>query len=296
MAKRSVPRVRSGRRALSRPPPATTSARRPSKNLAGSRDSESPVLPMLVPGTNSTETLRAEMVRVLTPMMELLVHGGLNRAEIGRELRRVARAAASGRPASGRSAHAQYPSMVELSRTLYDWCREPGYVDANGDPRSIPSRGRGRTLETLIKRRLPAAHVPAAIHWLETNGIITSDGDGIVTARRRHLIARPGSGSLLIERALTMAAYYLGTVLYNHAGGGRETYPDRVAFVAKVPARHLKRFRQFVLAQGDAYLETVDNWLEGHRADGSGEPVVGMGVHMYLFSTPERKRSASREP
>lgn len=222
---------------------------------------------------------------LLARAAELLLEGGLTRAEIERVLRAKADEFTGGKPLRLRKDASHFGLMLQVSSVLHDWWREPRFVGRDGNPRPLPLRGRGVTLAALVARRVPAAMVSTAIDWMETAGVFTRNNDGFaVTNNRAAIVARGSPGPLMSERGLTMAAHLLGTALHNyHVEDPLPGLTDRQAYVGRLSARHFRQFRELVRTQATVFLETIDNWLEDHQVSQSGETSVEAGVHVYMF-------------
>jgi len=172
---------------------------------------------LMTPSAHPMRPLEVALDMLLTRAAELLLEGGLTRAEIERVLRAKADEFTGGKPLRLRKDSSHFGMMLQVSGVLHDWWREPRFVGADGNPKPLPLRGRGVTLATLVARRVPAAMVSTAIDWMETGGIFTRDKDGYaVTNKRALIVARGSPGPLMSERGLTMAAHLLGTALHNY--------------------------------------------------------------------------------
>jgi hypothetical protein len=68
---------------------------------------------------------------------------------------------------------------------------------------------------------------------------------------------------------------------------GSGKFYERAATNHRVETRCLKEFQQFLLEQGDDFLQTVDDWLSAHSVPvGNGKRSVktcrvGTGVYMF---------------
>ena len=240
---------------------------------------------LMAPGSHPMRPLQIAFDMLLTRAAELLLEGGLTRAEIEHALRAKADALARGKPLRLRGEESHFGLMLQVSGVLHDWWREPRFVGSDGNPKPLPLRGRGITLAALVGRRVPASMVDSAIDWMETAGIFTRDKEGrALTDKRAAIVARGSPGPLMSERGLTMAAHMLGTALHNyHVEDKLPGLTDRQAHVAHLSAKHFRQFRELVRSQGSVFLETIDNWLEDHQAARQTETSIEAGVHVYMF-------------
>jgi len=223
-----------------------------------------------------------------------LLLAGVSRKEVARLLRGAAHAAASGAPIAPHRGPSHYQFMMRVCGVLADWWRDRRFVDAAGNPKALPVRGRGPSLTSLIRQRFPAAKVDETIRWLNDARAIVRDEQGRVLPTTRALIVR-SAGPLLVERAMTMAGRILKTTIHNYNSKGPTGTPDRVSSVPNLPAKHVRQFGKFVDAQSMLFLETIDNWLEDHKATKPGEPTMEVAVHVYLYKDAPTKKHARRK-
>jgi hypothetical protein len=238
---------------------------------------------LLSPGRDPLQPLRVAFDTLLNRAADLLEEGGLSRREIERVLRSKATMFAKGKRTDMRLEVSHFAWMIYMANVLHDWSRELPYLGADGNPRSLPIRGSGASLETLVRRQLPRSKIPAAIAWLEKAGFITRDAKGRAVAQKRHaIVARGSPGPLMSERGLTLAGQLLSTARHNYHLEG-PILTDRQAHVGRLSVRQFRQFREFVSAQAAVFIETVDNWLDDHQVTKPGERGVEAAVHVYMF-------------
>ena len=73
---------------------------------------------------------------------------------------------------------------------------------------------------------------------------------------------------------------------------------ERRALSLTVERRALPEFEAFLAAEGQAFLERIDDWLAAHQADSSGEESVptlrlGVGVYQIMSDTRSTRRGAA---
>ena len=79
--------------------------------------------------------------------------------------------------------------LRDLPLVISAWYSDPEYLDANGQPATLPLTGR-RSLTTLIERTLGAPRVPDALRKLRRNGVIRRRGRRYALTDRRILYRR----------------------------------------------------------------------------------------------------------
>jgi hypothetical protein len=250
---------------------------------------------LLSPGRDPLQPLRVSFDTLLNRAADLLEAGGMSSQEIGRLLRAKATQFAQGKRADMRLEFSHFAWMIFMANVLHDWSRELQFLGSDGEPRPLPIRGPGLSLEMLVRRQVPRSKVSAAIAWLEKAGFVTRDTAGRAVAQKRHaIVARGSPGPLMSERGLSLAAQLLSTARHNYGLEG-PIYTDRQAHVGRLSVRHFRQFHEFVSAQAGVFIETIDNWLDDHQATEPGEASVVAAVHVYMFkgrATKVRKQKS----
>jgi hypothetical protein len=184
--------------------------------------------------------------------------------------------------------------MVRISGVVHDWCWQPGYADRKtGIPRAVPLDGDTFSLRELIARRFPDKNTEDVLAWMEANGVVARQLDGTFTLTRRSVVVGD-SRALALERMVTLATEFLQTGLHNlKKAENEERRPDRISRVFHLPEKYRSQFRELVNEQMQAFLETVDSWLESRNDPNSAEPCVEAGVHSYVFIAPARRHPSA---
>src|SRR5438874_13533717 len=101
-------------------------------------------------------TLDARAVEAVTRFVRLLVRCGCAPKEIGKEVVKACRAV----PTSwARQTKTTVPEVERAAHTLTLWFSDPEYLDSRGNPRPLPIRGTGPSLESLSRRLDPRVGV-----------------------------------------------------------------------------------------------------------------------------------------
>jgi hypothetical protein len=251
---------------------------------------------LLAPGADPLHPLRVAFDALLDRAADLLMLGGLKRADIEHALRAQADAFAKGKRRRMRLDESHFGLLTQASGVLHDWWREPSFVGSDGNAKPLPIQGRGATLSALVARRVPLPKVPGVINWMEKAGFFTRDAQGLAaTPKRQAIIALGSPGPLMSERGITMAAHALGTAAHNYRLNAKlPGLTDRQAYVSRLSVKHLRQFRELVRLHGSDFLETIDNWLEDHQVKGTGESGIEAGVHLYMFTGRPAKGKRKR--
>jgi len=171
---------------------------------------------------------------------------------------------------------------TDATRLLSGWHQDPEFVDAAGLPRVLPAEGPGITFATLGARYAGDVPLTSLRKELERAGAITVLPDGSLRAERRYFMPVSfdpqwilNAGSMLRDLGASIA-HNLDRADQRRFIG-RASNPD--IDPAAVPA-----FQAFIEAQGQAFLESVDQWLTAHEGGAdAGRPKVRLGLGVFLI-------------
>jgi hypothetical protein len=228
----------------------------------------------------------------LATALDFLLDAGFSREALARTLRSRADRVLRGEPLADANGSRHFELINNAASVLHDWWRDPAYVGSDGQPKPLPLQGRGASLSRLVARHFPKSRVPDVLAWMESAHVFKRHSDGLAHVAGRSVIVG-GAGALTSERAATLAAQYLKTVMHNNrtTDNGLKNF-DRAAHVRRLSRKHLRRFRELVTAQGEEFLVIIDNWLEEHQASEVEDDGVEVSVHVHVYSD-ERSESSS---
>lgn len=189
-----------------------------------------------------------------------------------------------------------YQKSGDISAQLLRiWHRDSRYVSARDlSPRPLPlSKGRN-CLRRLVERLDPDVDPMEILRNLKQVGLIRRNKDG------RYL---PTASATVIPRLHPWATEHaaksvirLVSTVFRNASREADDPPllERYSYVPDLPPEERKVFAEFSRSQGQAYLDTIDDWLEQRRAQkmrsGRRKPRRGVpaGVHVitYLGDSP----------
>ncbi len=233
---------------------------------------------------------RAALDVLLSETIHFLIAAGLPREGVAAQLRREARRLnASGRllclPAT-KALKREHESLGEIAGVVHDWHRQVAYTHrTDGEPRAL----RATELRALLAKRLPRERIPAAMRWMEVNGIIRRRRDSRFELSMGRQILLKGR-RLAMERAAALVPQYLRISLRNaDTSNPQNRDVDRDARVFFLPEKWVGLWRVIARERAEAFLEGMDNWLEDHTRLNDSGPVREVAVHCYAF-TGERRR------
>jgi hypothetical protein len=175
-----------------------------------------------------------------------------------------------------------------IARLLSGWHQDPDYIDAAGRPRALPLAGPAPSYDDLVKRY--GGDVPGVtiLRELKRTGAIRLGSDGQVEALRRNYRLDTADPEA-VARAGSVLADIGQTVTHNLYREARE--PSRFearATNTNIPLAAMPAYREFIYREGQAFLETVDDWLSRHEvadADTANTAVQRVGLGLYWIQT-----------
>jgi len=209
---------------------------------------------------------------------------GLDRREV-RKLRRGAAETAS------KGYHSK------ASQILSAWHHEREFLDAAGRPAALSIEGNGATFTELMRRYAPALPVIAMVKELKSADAIEELGDGRVRALKRTYVPR-GVSAERLRLWSSVLSDIANSIEHNYSRD--DSTParfERRALNLRVDREALPEFRRVLEAEGQAFLERMDDWLAAHEAaDGAPEQAIRLGVGVYHIedwrSRSTRKRGS----
>jgi hypothetical protein len=233
---------------------------------------------------------RSALHILLSETIAFLLIAGLSKKSLASELQKEAQRLGSGgrlqRSRAAKVVKQGHENLMEIAGVLHDWYRQVAYIDRkSGEPRPL----NGNELRKLIGRRFPREKIPAAIEWMESNGIVRQQKGGLFAIRMGRQIVLRGHRTSAMERAAVLVPQYLKISLRNADTSNLNVRDiDRDARVFFLPEKWVGLWREVARERTQAFLEGVDNWLEDHtRPDESG-PVREVAIHCYGYTGEPR--------
>jgi len=237
--------------------------------------------------------------------VRILLRCGLSRSDLAGELHRVAKQAMR---SNSRAANQDEPDESSLTRevalatqVLSEWCTDPKYSDAQGDPLVLPKRGR-RSVAALTRRISSSLDVEQVVEFLMYTRTIARSGGGYRVVRRWvSTRGTPDANSFWSLRALVQT---LRTLEHNlERPFTTPSWFYRIAERADVPIRKVPEIDRMVDRKGMAFLKWFDRYLHTCAAERErGEPSVWYGIGLQRFesdSSPlvaRQGRRSKRDP
>lgn len=223
-----------------------------------------------------------------TNMSRVSIMTGLNRKEI-RKIR-------------ARLLHEDWsldPDLSKPSSVLTKWFTDPRYLGARGSPKwlSFEAAPRKASFSELVKEVGGDLPPGAMLKELARAGCVVEVRPGIWKAVKRQY-SPAGIDLFQVQRFGECLHDLADTITKNYTTneeGGEKLFEFR-AWADGVQHKATPALRQIVSSQGEAYLESVDDWLGAHlisSEDHSGATAgVRCGVGVYYFESREEDQVA----
>lgn len=179
-----------------------------------------------------------------------------------------------------------YDKASNIARVLMGWHSDPDFSDG-GKPRDLPVNDSEDSFDSLY-RRYGGGDVPCttALKELISSGAVERlDGDRL-RARSRAFVP-VASDPVALERAGDVMADLGDTVAANLYGDNDRSLFEGRATSRYIPERELHEFREYIEAEGQAFLERVDDWLNQHeKPEEARSRRVGIGIYQISRMDP----------
>jgi hypothetical protein len=215
-----------------------------------------------------------------TNMSRVAILTGLDR----RDVRRL-RDAAGETPAKG------YQSKA--SQVLSAWHHETEFLDELGGAAELPIEGERSSFAALMQRHAPALPIVAMIKELKNAKAIEELPGGRLRPLSRNYVPRGLSAERLRLWASVLSD--LATTIEHNLSRDDNTPVrfERRALNLRVDPRALPEFRKLLEAEGQAFLERIDDWLSAHEiSDADPRDSIRLGVGVFHI---EDRESAKRK-
>lgn len=168
-----------------------------------------------------------------------------------------------------------------LARVLSGWYQDREFLAEDGTPRALQ---RGDELDSLLTRYGGDMPATALLKELIRVGAVAVQDDLVRPLTRYYMPFELDERS--IRRYGSVLSDLAFTINHNLLSGQKEaTRFEGRAVNPRVNRRAYPEFRAMVDAEGQRFLERVDDWLTEHEA-GEDAPRLRLGMGLYLIATP----------
>lgn len=183
------------------------------------------------------------------------------------------------------------------SQILDAWHHDADFLTVDGKPALLAAEGEGPTFAELVRRYAPALPATALLKELKAAAAVEQLGDGRVRALTRVYVPKDVSAERL-KLWSSVLADIANTIEHNLSR--EQDAParfERRAVNLRVDRTALPEFRRLVEAEGQAFLERLDDWLSAHQvaADGPDDGIrLGVGLYHIEDRIPARRTRTPR--
>jgi hypothetical protein len=180
----------------------------------------------------------------------------------------------------------------DLPHVMARWHSDPQYLDSRGSPLSLPLKGTGPSVTSLIQRVLPHADTEAVVKALrQVDGIRRRGGRYRPTGRQLALQHQRVIGWL---HGLTLLHGLLRTVEHNIAHPEGATLLERAAINPRFPVRYLPEMHQRFKDRATTFLWQTDGEMRKRERPSDPGDAVRLGVGIFAFEDPLTTGRAGR--
>jgi len=178
------------------------------------------------------------------------------------------------------------------ARVLTGWVRDPDFLDAAGDPRTLPLEG-AKGFAALVRKHSGDMPARAVLDELHRVGAVAWIDDQHVQLHTRAYVPAGSASDKLGILGHDVAAL-IGTIDHNIQHGAGDPRFQRKVMYDAIPRRDLPAFRKLSANQAQSLLERMDRWLQvRHRVAAAGKddepdatPRRRVGLGIYYFEEP----------
>jgi hypothetical protein len=177
------------------------------------------------------------------------------------------------------------------------WHRLPNYLDDSAKPRPLNLNGPGPSLSDLIRNAGSRANVETMVDAMAKGGLVRQNSKGMYLATKDSATICAMHPFIVNHVAKTIVR--LVETLERNTESSRVKSPliERYAYISNLPALHAKDFAKFSHQKGQAFLDSVEDWLVARQPKGAskkagksqGATSAGVHVFAYLSSPPAKK-------
>jgi len=228
-------------------------------------------------------------------LVQFLYSAGLEKKEIESRIRDAIRQLPTTRLARKVSGIDAGTASI-IGSAFHRWFRSKAYIDRNGKPIPLPLLGRGKSVQSLISLEGGSARPEMVANELVRLRLVKKQSTGLYAPTALHSLIRRNH-PYMFEYVAHSIVRFLHTVAENAKGvDGSIPSIERYAQVSSIPASKVREFKDFSSQQGEALIDTINDWLEANRTTskaGRSTKSVQAGLHVFAY-VASREQSPRR--
>lgn len=175
-----------------------------------------------------------------------------------------------------------------LGSAIASWSRNPRYVDKHGEPKPLPCYGARPSIEALLRECGLRQGAKSAARRLIATGAVQKTKGGRYLPKDRS-VRITAVNEYLAEHVAHGVLRMVQTAFSNFSPSGRRRpLLQRAAAVRTLPKSLRSDFQAFVNTQGNAFVTSVDDWLEARSVPiqkaGKSPPKKYARAGLYAFA------------
>lgn len=180
------------------------------------------------------------------------------------------------------------------ARIIAAWRREDNFLDAEGNPASLPMEGTGATFSELVKRFSGDVPARAILDELIRVGAVERLEDGRVCLLTRAYVPASSDADKLHILG-TDVRHLIKTIEHNLQPDPIGPFFQRKVAYDNLPDEVLPEFRQLSVKRAQTLLEKLDRWLAQRDRDvtptvkGAGRNRAGLGIYYFEETYPGKE-------
>jgi hypothetical protein len=255
--------------------------------------------------TNSTKTRTSRFKKatihyeLIYSILDFLHRSGISKTDLGRITSSALSKVRTVR--SNRATDSLLTSTVasSIGVAFHRWYRERSLITAAGEPKPLKLLGPMPSVEGLLRREKTLQTASAIVPELVRLKLVRRLGGGLYVPTGMHALIR-NAHPYIFEHLAHSVVRLLSTVQRNaKTASPHSVLFERYAHVPNMSARNLSAFRDFTNQQGEALIDTTNDWLESHRSKSNVARRIRplqAGLHVFAYvgeKTKIRKRHSS---
>jgi hypothetical protein len=181
---------------------------------------------------------------------------------------------------------------LACTEVVFVWRRDPTFLDAEGNARSLNPVGEIASFSKLCERVAPHYSSDRLLHYLIQMGAVRVLQNGVVQLVTESVLACSTQPQYAVapETILMHLQGFLGSVEFNLVRREGDPPPryERACY-GRIPSRLVPVFQQLVATRGQNFIDSIDEWLDRHRSEASCQTDVSqVGAGAYMLSNNSR--------
>jgi hypothetical protein len=176
----------------------------------------------------------------------------------------------------------------KIAMAFERWYRQRSLIDSEGNPIPLPLYHSALSVEALVRHEGLTTSTRAIVKEILALGLLSRLPAGRYVPARRDVIIRhthPFVSEHYARSVMRLLQTARQNALVRSANG---LLIERCAHVARLPTAKLQAFRDFANQQGEAFIDTVNEWLETNNSASSkatkSRRVTEAGIQVFAFA------------